>query len=577
MFSEDADPQLAQRDFADDTLIVRTLPGAEPTDVASALGRAGATAIETLPEIETIVARVAPADLLDVAEQLAGEPTLEAVQKNYFFDAQLAPDDPRFADQAPLEVIGLPDAWEISTGSDSVLVAVLDTGVYAGHADLAGRTLAGRNTFDRSADSSDVFGHGTLVAGVLGAASDNGTGVAGVDWESQILAVRVANAAGRASSAAIASGIVWAVNRGARVINVSFAPLQADGLVLRAARHAYASGALVFISAGNDGKYSTARGSREAVFVGATDDSDALAGFSSTGPFVDLTAPGVAIWSTTHEGDYRAVSGTSFASPIAAGVAALVWSARPELRPVTVERLLRDTAVDLGAAGRDDTYGAGRVDAAAALAAARDIIEAEDHRAPIVTLDMPADGAEVSGTIRVGASAADLDDGVGVAEVVLYVDGAPVVSDTAFPYRFALATQRLASGAHTVGVVAIDDAGNASTPAEVTVYVAGDGSSGDTGTTDTQRPSVTIQFPIAGANITGQVGIQAIATDNVALQSVELLVDGIVRESKPATGSRATVSFVWLADGATVGDHVITIRAVDTAENRGATSVVVTK
>lgn len=578
LFAEDADPQIARLGYAPDQLIVRALPGATADEVNDALARAGLTTEETVPELETWVARVAPAQFRSAAEQLATEPVLEAIQKNYHYEAQRAPDDPRFADQAPLAIIGLPAAWDISTGSGSILTAVLDTGVYAQHADLAGRTLAGRNTFERTGDSSDVFGHGTLVAGVLGAASDNATGVTGVNWQSPMLAVRVTNPDGRASSSAIAAGIVWAVNRGARVINVSFAPLQRDALVLRAARHAFAAGALVFISAGNDGEASSARGAREIIFVGATDSADRLASFSSTGPFVDLAAPGVAIWSTTSDGDYRAVSGTSFASPMAAGVAALVWSTQPALRPATVERILRETALDLGDPGRDDAYGAGRIDAASAVAAAESIVEAADTRAPVATIRSPLDGVTVSGTVRVAVDAADLDDGLGVAEVALQVDGIPSVVDTAAPYRFALSTAALAPGPHTVSAIATDDAGNASPPSTITILVSGaDGDDGDGDPTDVLPPTVTIQFPLDGAFVSGQVGIQAIATDNVELKTVELLIDGIVREARPAEGARFTASFVWSASGSAAGSHLLTVRAIDAAGNTGVDSVTVTR
>jgi thermitase len=255
LFAEDHDDRVAALDYARDELILRVLPGAESTDIDVALARAEVTVIESITELDSVCVAVEPARLIEAAQLLADEPIMEAVQKNYFFDAQRTPQDPRFSDQRQYEHIGLPNAWELTTGSSELIAAVLDTGVQSDHPDLAGRFLPGRNTFDNSDVTADVFGHGTLVAGIIGARSDNGVGVAGINWETSLLPVRVTSDAGRASSRAIASGLVWATNRGARIHNVSFAPLQSDGLVYRAARYAFRNGGLVFISAGNDGRY----------------------------------------------------------------------------------------------------------------------------------------------------------------------------------------------------------------------------------------------------------------------------------------------------------------------------------
>jgi len=579
LFVEDAEPQVAALAFAEDQLLVRTLPGVEASDVAGAFAHAGVVPIERFAEIDATLVQVAPGELAQKAVALAGDPVIEAVQKNYLFDAQRTPDDPRFADQAPLQIIGLPEAWEITTGDDGLIIAVLDSGVAAGHVELADRLLPGRNTFDRTTTSSDVLGHGTMVAGVLGAASNNGKGVAGVNWAGRILPIRVTNAIGQASSSAIASGIIWATNRGARVINISFAPLQADGAILRAARYAYANGALVFISAGNDGRYSSSRGSREAVFVGATDTDNVLASFSTTGPFVDLCAPGVGVWSTAFDGDYRAASGTSFASPIAAGVGALVWAARLELRPATVERILRTTAVDLGDPGRDDAYGAGRIDAAAALSAALDLVETADTHAPLVAIAAPPDGALVEGLIHVSAQAEDLDGGTGVSDVTFYVDGKAIISDPASPYRIALQTEGLAPGGHTLSCVATDEVGNASAPASIRVQVGATGPEpgGSVQPADAVLPEAIIQFPIEGAIVSGPVGALATVTDNVELRSVDWLVDGLLHRAVAVRGTRASATFVWDASGAAAGAHTISVRVLDAAGNVGSASVAVLK
>lgn len=578
MFAEDQYAQVAALAYAPNELIIRTLPGATDDDIASALASADVAVIDALPEIETVVVSVDPNRMLAAAEALTQDANLEAIQKNYYFPAQITPDDPRFTDQPQLTLVGLPDAWEITTGADDIIAAVLDSGVDAEHPDLVGRVLTGRNTFVGSSDTSDAYGHGTLVAGVVAALADNGSGVTGVNWASAILPVRVTDETGRASSRAIASGLVWATNRGAQVMNISFAPLQADSTVQRAARYAFNNGALVFVSSGNDGRRNAARGSREIVFVGASDTADRLATFSSTGPAVDIAAPGVDIWSTANDGDYKSVSGTSFASPLAAGVASLIWSAQPGFRPTTVLSILEQSAVDLGDPGDDDRYGAGRINAAAALEIARNYIESDDRTPPLVDVSAPMDGDVATDIVRVSASAVDLNNGFGVADVTLYLDGNAVAVDTSSPYRFALRTTRLAPGEHTVACVATDAAGNASVAKEVRIQVLGDGSDTDGGSgPDTLAPTATINFPVSGANVSGQVGAQATVTDNVALQSVEWLIDGVVRRATTVLGTREQVSFTWNADGASSGNHLITVRVTDAAGNESSTSVAVTK
>ncbi|MCP4248040.1 MAG: S8 family serine peptidase [bacterium] len=572
-FPDDADPAMASLPFVDDELLVRAAPGAAAADLTVAFTEADATVERALPGLELVVLRVEPGSLFSVASRLADSPLLEAVQKSYLYEAEQIPDDPEFAAQDHLERIGLPDAWEITTGSPDVLVAVLDTGVAGDHPDLIDKLLPGWNAYDDNDDTEDVLGHGTSVAGTLAADTDNGEGVAGISWHSPIVPVRISNARGQASSRTIAAGIVWAVDRGARVVNVSFAPLAADRTVLRAARYARSAGALVFISAGNDGLKAKARANNDAVFVGAIDSGNSRAGFSSYGAFIDVVTPGVAIQTTTTTGFGR-VSGTSFSSPIAAGVAALIWSMRPELRPVTVQEILADTAVDLGESGRDDSFGAGLIDAAAAVAAARDIVEREDTRAPTVRITRPRDGDVVSRVITVRATATDDEE---VADVVLSVDGVAFATDTAKPFRFSMNTGKLSRGLHTLSCVATDEAGNASRPASIQVVVGRSTSSGGAGPTDTIDPVVTINFPVDGAVVSGRAGIQATTTDNVGLAKADWLVDGVVVESARLSGTRSVLNLVWDASRSASGDHLVAVRVTDSAGNRGVASVNLTK
>jgi len=571
-FLEDADPAMAGLAHVPDELLVHTLPAADADTLRETFSAAGATLVESWPELDTTVLRVAHGSLQAAAEALARDPQVEAVQKSYFYEPDNVPDDPEFASQNYLSVVNLPQAWSTTTGSENIIIAVIDTGVSTAHGDLSAKVLAGRNVWSNADGADDQVGHGTSVAGIAAAMSNNGVGIAGVSWASPILPVVVVDESGRGTTRHIAKGMIWAVQHQARVINVSFAPLQADRTVLRAAQFVRARGGLTLISAGNDGETYTTPKNPAAVFVGALNADAQRASFSSAGPFVDLTAPGTGILAPALDGGCSGVSGTSFASPIVAGAAALVWSVRPDLRPATVTDLLLSTARDVGPAGRDDEYGEGVLDAQAAVAAAEALIEHDDRAPPVVSVTHPADGATVSGMLRIAAQATDAGD---IADVTLLVDGQVRASDLFRPYLFAVNTAALLPGPHTISCLATDVYGNVSRPADITVLVAQTGGDGgaDGGTTDTQPPVVIINHPTDGTLVASQVGIGATATDNARLARVEWLVNGISRTLQTLSGTRAELSFVWDASSAASGTHRVTARVTDAAGNQTTATV----
>lgn len=569
VFLEDAEPAMAGLAHVPDELLLQTLPAADADALHATFSAAGATLLESWPELDTAVLRVTNGDLQAAAEALGRDPQVEAIQKSYFYEPDSTPDDPEFASQNYLSVVNLPQAWATTTGSESVVLAVIDTGVSTGHDDLSGKALAGRSVVTNTAGVEDRVGHGTAVAGIAAAASNNGVGIAGVSWDSPILPVVVVDDSGRGTTRHIAKGMVWAVQHQARVINVSFAPLQADRTVLRAAQLVRARGGLTFISAGNDGTTYTTPKNNAALFVGALNADAQRASFSSAGPFVDLTAPGTGIRAPALDGGYSGVSGTSFASPIVAGTAALVWSIRPDLRPATVADLLLSTARDIGPVGRDDEYGEGVLDAQAAVAAAEALLEQDDRSPPVVSITHPANNATVSGVLRIAAQATDAGD---IADVTLLVDGQVRASDLFRPYLFAVTTATLAPGSHTISCVATDACGNASRPADITVFVAQTGGDGG-GTADAQPPVVIITHPTDATLVASLVGIGATATDNAGLARVEWLVNGISRSSQTISGTRAEVSFLWDASSVASGNHRVTARVTDSAGNQATATV----
>jgi type VII secretion-associated serine protease mycosin len=277
----------------------------------------------------------------------------------------------RFAQWA-LPDVGFPDAWARTQGA-GVTVAVVDSGVLGTHEDLAGSVLAGADFVSPGNGWNDQLGHGTFVAGIVAAHVGNGRGVAGAAPSVKILPVRVLDANGNGSSANVTAGIVYAVNHGARVINLSLGGTGADPGERAAIDYAISKGAVVVAAAGNSGQSGSPAiypaAFPEVLAVGAVDSHNARAAFSNIGSYVDVVAPGVGIVSTYSgsNASYASGDGTSFAAPYASAAVAMVEAANPQLDPDAITHDIEATASDLGAPGRDDAYGDGLVSTRALL------------------------------------------------------------------------------------------------------------------------------------------------------------------------------------------------------------------
>ncbi len=268
-----------------------------------------------------------------IARFLARHPNIAFAE----LDEQVKPDvvvnDPDFNRQWHLPTMGAPSAWQVSDGQ-GVTVAVLDTGVNANHPDLTGQVLPGWNTVSNNTDSSDIHNHGTWVAGVIAAKANNATGGASVAPGAKILPIRITNQSnGYAYFSDMAEGIMWAADNGARVANLSYGGAAGSASIANAANYMMSKGGVVMVSAGNDNKDYGYMNHPSLYVAGATTSSDAKAGYSSFGNFVDIAAPGSGIYTTSRSGGYSTVNGTSFAAPNTAAVAALVMAANPTLLP----------------------------------------------------------------------------------------------------------------------------------------------------------------------------------------------------------------------------------------------------
>ena len=324
-----------------------------------------------------------------VARAFASQPEVEFAEADGLVEPDRVPNDPDFPKQWHLNKIGGPSAWDFSVGSPTVTIAILDTGIDAAHPDLSWKMVPGWNFWDDNSNTADISGHGTAVAGTSAAAADNLSGVASVAWNCRIMPIRVSDGNGVASFSAVANGLVWAADHGARVANLSYMMTNVSS-VTTAARYFQRNGGVVTMSAGNQGTFDSTSDNPYVLTVSATSGSDSIMSWSNTGNFVDLSAPGESILTTSRGGGYGLWSGTSFSAPIVAGVAALVVSANPNLSASQIQNILKNSADDLGPTGWDPTYGSGRVNAAKAVAMAlTEIGKTSSTRPPLDAIISP--------------------------------------------------------------------------------------------------------------------------------------------------------------------------------------------
>ncbi|MGY1593103.1 S8 family serine peptidase [Geodermatophilus sp. SYSU D00708] len=352
---------------------------------------------------------------------------------------------------------------EVDTPLSDVVVAVLDTGV-APHPELAGALVAGQNfTTSDTTDTTDRHGHGTHVAGTI--AADAGSAVEGVAAGARLMPVKVLPDSGSGISTWANAGIVWAADHGADVINMSLGGPGNSSVYAAAVDYARSKGVTVVAAAGNDNSsapfYPAA--TPGVVSVAAVDDAKAKAPFSNYGPSVDVAAPGVGILSTYLDGDLVFMSGTSMASPHVAGVAALVEATAPGLTPDQVERALVTSATDLGAAGRDDYYGSGLVDAVRAVRAA-DALETGGSTPVVAPPSAPGTSTPTpsAGAVRVAWSPPADDGGAPITEYrISTYRGSTLVGVTtaAATARSATVGGLINGTAYTVAVAAVNEAG----------------------------------------------------------------------------------------------------------------------
>lgn len=391
--------------YAPGKVIVKFKPSLFAQSADLHLQAYGSSILRRVPEIGVTVARVPEGSTVpEMLAALRRNPDVEYAEPDYRVRISATPNDPYFGSQwalsnpggtldipgAPTSKknadVGAPTAWDITEGDPAVVIAIVDTGVDLEHPDLKAKLVSGgRDFIDDDYTAQDEVWHGTHVAGIAAADTNNGVGVAGVAWKCKIVPVRVIGASGEGDYDQLIQGIIWAANNGAKVINMSVGGDQPADSLKEALRFAYDKGVVLVAAAGNHeaeageptGVSYPGAYDEYVLAVAATDFNDARPDWSNTGSQVDVAAPGVDVLGpvpTWYFGSgalpYAYASGTSMACPHASGMAALILSAKPWLKPADVMNVIRYTAADVNAAdhkGKDDLIGYGRIDMGKAL------------------------------------------------------------------------------------------------------------------------------------------------------------------------------------------------------------------
>ncbi len=500
----------AAGEFVAGEVLVRFRAGVLANTVASAPARYDAAYVRSLYNSPVQLWRVPQGQELALIERLQADPDVEYAEPNYVYHAYVSPNDLYYGDQWAHTRMQSPAAWDIITGTTTIVIAILDSGIDETHPDLAGKIVAGYDTTVNppDADPHDLHGHGTHVAGIAAAVTNNGVGVAGMNWLARIMPVRVLNEQGSGSNASITDGITWACDHDAKVLSLSLGGPTRSQSMQDAINAAYADGCLVVAAMGNDNSSAVAYPAAytNVVAVSATGPTDTKASYSSYGSHCDIAAPGgdmgylhdpagilstmptYGVWMTDHYGystSYDYLNGTSQATPYVSGLASLIWSVNSTLTPAQVQNIIQSTAVDLGATGWDQVYGWGRINALAAVQAAQATLgpDLELVKQAVGSIELqPGDAVTFALTVR--NLGADPATGVVVTDTLsTYIltptwsassslAGATVVSDTQYVWTLP----DLAGG--TSGVITVTGTISPSMPPESALTNTASGSMG---------------------------------------------------------------------------------------------------
>jgi thermitase len=387
-------------EYAPGEILVKFKPDV-PTSLREAVLASSETrAVRRLSRLDVFVVRIPDeASVEELAYVFQRNPHVQYAEPNYLCRASVTPNDLLFKYQYGLsnsgQMIGTvpgspqgqpsadikaPQAWEETTGTAEVVIAILDSGVDFGHPDLKTKLVStGRDFVNNDLDATDDYFHGTAVAGIAAAATNNNEGIAGVAWNARILPVKVLNSVGVGTTDQVADGIRWAADQGAQVLNLSLGADAPSQTLRNAVQYAFEKGCVLVAAAGNGGGAVQFPAAYDTfvLAVAATDYNDVRQSTSNFGAEIDVAAPGVQILSTVPTWllgpsllPSRYDDGTSLAAPHVAGLAALLKGRKPWLKPAEIMEIIRLSADDVNAAvypGKDEYVGYGRINMERAL------------------------------------------------------------------------------------------------------------------------------------------------------------------------------------------------------------------
>jgi thermitase len=367
--SVDLPPEVVTGAHVSDEVIVKFKPSTRFARIQECLDGTQTSIASEIEGIGALVLKVPDGGVGRALPRVRACAGVLYVEPNYIVQvADTIPNDSGWGNQWGLVNIRALQGWDLSTGSTAVTIAIVDTGVDLGHPDLAGKMLAGYDFVNGDTNPQDDNGHGTHVAGIAAAISNNGVGVTGVSWGARILPVKVLNAVGNGFSADTAAGIVWAADHGAQVINLSLGGANPSSAVEDAVNYAYGKGVILVAATGNSGENFILYPARypNVIAVGATYNTNSWVGSSNFGPEVDLAAPGAGIYSTV-VGGYNYNSGTSMATAFVSGLAAVLRGIPGNASPDVIAWQMESTALDIEFAGWDEYTGHGLIQMDAAI------------------------------------------------------------------------------------------------------------------------------------------------------------------------------------------------------------------